>query len=542
MTSALTRGESRPAAEDRGIRIQALIADHDAALGVSDGIERDELRALYAPGEAAPLWLDEAGRLTPSSRAALDVLDHAADDGLDPAAYHRDALILLTNRLSSGSDTEADLARFDVVLSAALLRYVRHLHMGRVDPRAIGFRLDLPRDRHDFPAWLRSAIDDRRLTAAVTELQPQLAQYRLLRDMLPRYRQLERDSAVVAPPLSSSSVHPGDVYGGSADLRRALVALGDLSPDPLAPYEIDRFDDALAEGVRRFQKRHGLESDGTLGPSTIAALRVPLGWRVRQIELALERLRWLPHVGDKRLIALNIPMFRLWAWDVIAPDGVPRFGMNVIVGRALNTQTPVFVADMREVIFRPYWNVPTSILRHELLPAIERDSEYLRREHMEIARGEGDTAPPVDLTDDALRELRQGRLRVRQRPGVQNALGLIKFVFPNDESIYMHGTPAQGLFARNRRDFSHGCVRLEDPVALATWVLQEQPEWTRDRILAATTGLETIRVTLPRPIQVILFYMTAAVMPEDGSIWFAEDIYRQDGKLDRALAGQRVAP
>ena len=254
------------------------------------------------------------------------------------------------------------------------------------------------------------------------------------------------------------------------------------------------------------------------------------------IELALERLRWLPHLGDQWLIALNIPMFRLWAWDVIPPSGAPLFGMDVIVGRALSTQTPVFVAEMGEVIFRPYWNVPRSILRHEVLPKIERDRDYLHRENMEIVRGAGDNATRVDLTPETLAGLEQGVLRVRQRPGPRNALGLIKFVFPNREDVYMHGTPAQALFAKSRRDFSHGCVRVADPLALAEWVLKGRPEWPRDRILTATMGTQTIHVKLPRPIQVILFYTSAAVMPEDGTIRFAEDIYRHDARLDRALA------
>ena len=185
-------------------------------------------------------------------------------------------------------------------------------------------------------------------------------------------------------------------------------------------------------------------------------------------------------------------MFRLWAWDSIPPDGAPTFDMGVIVGRALNTQTPVFVEEMRSVIFRPYWNIPSSILRHEILPAIERDSDYLRRQNMEIVSGAGDDARPVPATVDNLVQLRAGGLRVRQRPGPNNALGLVKFVFPNDENVYMHGTPAPQLFSRYRRDFSHGCVRLEDPVALAEWVLNDQPEWTRDRILTAMQGSATV--------------------------------------------------
>jgi L,D-transpeptidase YcbB len=331
------------------------------------------------------------------------------------------------------------------------------------------------------------------------------------------------------------AIHPGQLYADVETLRRELIAFGDMPPDAPAPREPGRYDRSIADGVRRFQVRHGLEPDGILGKSTIAALRVPLTWRVRQIELALERLRWLPHLVEERLIVLNIPMFRLWAWDMVPPGDTPAFGMDVIVGRALSTQTPVFAEEMREVVFRPYWNVPPSILRGEVLPKIERDPDYLRREDMEIVRGAGNDARRIELSPDAVAKLRQGTLRVRQRPGPKNALGLIKFVFPNDENVYMHDTPAQALFARSRRDFSHGCVRVADPVALAEWVLKDRPEWTRDRILAATTGPATIEVKLPRPIQVILFYTTAAVMPEDLTIRFAEDIYRHDARLDRAL-------
>jgi murein L,D-transpeptidase YcbB/YkuD len=289
------------------------------------------------------------------------------------------------------------------------------------------------------------------------------------------------------------------------------------------------------EGVRRFQIRHGLEPDGVLGKGTQAALRVPVAWRVRQIELALERLRWLPDFGARRLVAINIPMFRLWAWDSV-PNDAPTLAMDVIVGRALSTQTPVFDEEMREVIFRPYWNVPGSILRNEILPLLERDPDYLRRQNMEIVRGPGDNAQQVETAADNLGLLRQGRLRVRQRPGPHNALGLVKFVFPNQENVYMHGTPAQTLFSRSRRDFSHGCVRVENPVALAEWALKENPEWTRDRIVSAMAATQSARVRLPRPIQVILFYTTAMVMPEDGTIHFADDIYRHDARLDRALA------
>jgi L,D-transpeptidase YcbB len=263
--------------------------------------------------------------------------------------------------------------------------------------------------------------------------------------------------------------------------------------------------------VKRFQIRHGLDPDGVIGKSTAAALQVPLSWRV-------------------------------WAWDLLPPNGAPLVGMNAIVGRALRTPTPVLIGEIDEVIFRPFWNVPRSILLGEVLPKIERDPDYLRREDMEIVRSvDGDGSPRLGVTSATLAGLRSGALRVRQRPGPKNALGLIKFEFPNKEGVYLHGTPAQALFAKSRRDFSHGCVRVADPVALAEWVLRDRAEWTRDQILAATAGPQTLRVKVPRPITVIFFYMTAAVMP-DGTMRFAADIYRHDARLDRALAMRLPLP
>jgi murein L,D-transpeptidase YcbB/YkuD len=422
--------------------------------------------------------------------------------------------------------------RFDVSLSAAMLRYLRHLHHGRVDSRSIGFRLNAQPEADDYSRLLRAAVAENRLAAVVRDLRPPLAQYRLLRERLSRYRALAADPSFFAVLPIGTAVHPGDPYGDAEVLRRELVAFGDMRAT--SAVALDRYEGPLVAGVKQFQVRHGLDADGVLGKKTVEALQVPPARRVRQIELALERLRWLPDLGHERVIALNIPMFRLWVWDALAPDAIPRFGMDAIVGRALNTQTPVFVEEMREVIFRPYWNVPAAILRHEVVPAIVHDPGYLQREDMEIVSGAGSAARVVASTPETLAALRSGTLHVRQRPGPKNALGLVKFVFPNDADVYMHGTPAQSLFAQSRRDFSHGCVRVADPIALAEWVLRDQPEWTRDRIVAATNGSATITVKLMKPIAVILFYTTAAVM-EDGSIRFADDIYHHDDKLDRAL-------
>ena len=338
-------------------------------------------------------------------------------------------------------------------------------------------------------------------------------------------------------------MRPGERYAGAPALHRLLLGYGDLPAGTPAP--ADRYDGALASGVARFQRRHGLAADGVLGPATLAALAVPLG-AARAPDRAGAGAAALA-AAISATSASSRSTSRCSAcgrWDPVAARRRPRSARAVIVGRALNTQTPVFVEEMRYVIFRPYWNVPPSILRKEILPALARDPDYLRRHDMEIVRGQGDDAAPVALDRGEPRTAAAGQLRVRQRPGPRNALGLVKFVFPNDANVYLHGTPAPALFSRARRDFSHGCVRVEDPVgARASGCCADQPEWTRDAHLGGDGRPGTsLRVDLARPLRVILFYVTAVVMPEDGAMHFADDIYGHDARLASALAARRPPP
>ncbi|HUG23742.1 L,D-transpeptidase family protein [Piscinibacter sp.] len=487
-----------------------------------------------------PRWLAASGRPNETATQALTLLGEAASHGLDAADYGAGRLAAQAAALKDGSRPAdpAAAADFDRALTAGMVRYMRHLHAGRVDPRTIRYRIPSRAEEHDFDAMLHAALTSGRLRQTVTELAPALAQYQSLREALARYRALAADPWIPVLPPPATAVHPGDSYPAAAVLRRRLLALGDLpADDRAAAGDPAVYAGMLVDGVKHFQRRHGLADDGVLGRATHAALQVPLASRVRQIELALERLRWLPHLGNGPFIAINIPMFRLWARDAAAPP----MDMAVIVGRALKTQTPVFTEEMTHLIFRPYWNVPRSILLGEVLPALQRDPTYLQRHDMEIVRGGADDAPVLSAAPENVALLHQGALRLRQRPGPRNSLGLVKFVFPNDASVYMHGTPAQELFGRTRRDFSHGCVRLEDPVALAAWALRDQQQWTRERIVATMQGTRSVRVDLTRPVRVILFYVTAGVMPgSNGDIHFADDIYRYDELLERAL-GKRPA-
>jgi murein L,D-transpeptidase YcbB/YkuD len=253
---------------------------------------------------------------------------------------------------------------------------------------------------------------------------------------------------------------------------------------------------------------------------------------VRQLQLALERLRWLPRSFSRPPLVVNIPSFRLHALD---EHYRARWETNVVVGKAYQHRTPMLAAEMRSVIFWPYWYVPASITRKELLPDIEQDPGYLRANDYEIVAPGGQGVEEGPVTESVLEQLRSGELRIRQRPGPKNALGLVKFVFPNPYDIYMHSTPAKGLFSRSRRDFSHGCIRVEHADELAAWCLRDKPGWELEHIRAVMNGTQTVRVDLDRPIPVLIVYGTA-IVSADGEVHFYDDIYGYDAKLLQALA------
>lgn len=481
--------------------------------------------ARFAALHGGPAWTTADGRWTETARRAIARLGAADQQGLDPSAY-------------AMPDGEASRELRDAALTRAVLRYMHDLHVGRVDPRRLGLRLAAWDEPHDFVLVLHDGLMRGRLDLAIDALAPPFPVYRALVEQLARYRALAAQPWPPLPP-STATVDRGQAYAGMAALRARLRMLGDLdAAAPAGAVPADVLDPTTSAALARFQARHGLTADGVLGRRTIAALQIAPAARVTQITLALERLRWAPDLGTRRVIAVNIPMFGLAAWEGGRIEGPPALTMNVIVGRAVRTQTPVFAATLDRVIFRPYWNVPRSIVRDEVLPAIRRDARYLERQQMELVRGGGDDAPVVPADAAGLAALARGELRLRQRPGPHNALGLVKFVFPNDDSVYMHGTPTPALFARDRRDFSHGCIRVEDPAGLAAWVLGDRG-WTRTRAETAMGEATNERVDLASAIDVVLFYLTAAVDPATGSMHFADDLYGHDARLARALAATR---
>ena len=309
--------------------------------------------------------------------------------------------------------------------------------------------------------------------------------------------------------------------------------MGDLPPDAPPPADPALYDAALAEAVKRFQRRHGLDDDGRLGPGTVKQLNVPPADRVRQLQLALERWRWLPSEFSSPPIVVNIPDFRLRAADA---KGNVALEMRVVVGKAAPTQTPVFSRDMTYVVFRPYWNVPPSIRGGEIVPAIKRDRNYIANKRYEVTTPDGKVVTDGPISDDVLAKLKAGQLAVRQKPGPANALGLVKLIFPNEFNVYLHSTPSQALFAKSRRDFSHGCIRVEKPAELAAWALRNNPDWTLERVREAMqSGPDDVTVKLDRPVPVFIVYATALAY-ENGEVHFYDDIYGHDADLAQALA------
>jgi murein L,D-transpeptidase YcbB/YkuD len=317
-----------------------------------------------------------------------------------------------------------------------------------------------------------------------------------------------------------------------AQLVWRLRELGDLSADYVPPANAVTYDGAVVDAVKRFQRRHGLDRDGVLGKGTIAQLNTPLSFRVQQLQLTLERYRWLPPGFPEPPIVVNIPEFRL---RTLRRQPASFLSMKVVVGKAYGHHTPVLSGYMRYLIFRPYWNVPISIQRAELIPKIERDSNYLAENDFEVVDTDRTVVTDGTVSDDVLDGLRSGALNIRQKPGPKNALGLVKFIFPNSYNVYLHGTPAVELFSRARRDISHGCIRVENPAALAEWVLRGRPEWDTARIQAVMNGDQTARVNLKQPIPVLIIYSTGVVEP-DGEVQFFQDIYDDDASLKKALA------
>ncbi len=486
---------------------------------------RPAVAAGYAARGWAPFWLDSVGQPTPTARLMVHELVGLAERGLEPDDYDAAALAPRMDSLSTG----AAMAAFDMVLSVGALRVARALNLGRVSPTALHPTLRLQREPFDGVAMLTALAAAPVPAAALRRLEPTFNQYHRLLGVLQRYRSLARDTTLLPLPPGPRVVRPDSVWVGAAALRRLLRAVGD-HPEPFPPANADTvYDAGLTAAVQHFQRRHGLVEDGLLGPATRARLERPWADRIRQVELTLERWRWLPHDPPVPPAIVNIPAFRAYALTALPERESETLAMDIVVGTATRFDTPLLALELTSVNFHPYWNVPTSIARNEIRPKALASRSYLTNGNYELLRG--NTIVPI--TADNIAAI-GGAVRVRQTPGPHNALGRVKFDMPNPQNIYLHDTPSRSLFAQVRRDFSHGCIRVSDPAALAAWALRELPEWPRERIDSVMAGNTALVVQLPRKIPVYIVYQTVMAR-ESGDAYFYGDLYGHDAMLDRAL-------
>ena len=477
----------------------------------------------------------ESHKPTPQAEALIKLFTASDSKGLNSEDYDASRWAARVAHLPSASDTE--LAQFDLGLTVTAMRYISALHIGRVNPSHFAFGVAVDAKKYDLPQFLtQQVVASSDVAKSLASIEPQTEQYRNTLDALARYQVMsakETQADFQPLPVPAKPLAPGAAYAGVEALRARLRLVGDLMASAEQTGK-STYDTQLAEAVKHFQLRHGLPNDGRLTPQTVAALNVPLSIRVHQLEDSLERWRWLSDQYLNAAILVNIPEYALRAYG---DDHKVDFMMKVVVGDSVKQdhQTPVLTEMMKYVVMRPYWNVTPTIIKQEIVPHVEKSKSYLNDKNFEVVTGNG--SPVKGWT---VNQLEHGGLIVREKPGPKNSLGLIKFMFPNKYNIYLHSTPATQLFDRTKRDFSHGCIRVEDPKKLAAWVLRNTPDWDPAKIDdAMENGPDNHIVPLKNQLPIVVFYATALVVgqgPEQGQVHFFDDIYGYDKDLESVLA------
>ncbi|WP_263373112.1 L,D-transpeptidase family protein [Granulicella aggregans] len=473
------------------------------------------------------------GKPTKQALAFIQAFKDAAAKGLNPEDYDASRWPARIQKLAGKN--EDDFAQFDVAMTIAVMRYISDLHIGRVNPTHFNFDIDVNTKKYDLAEFVSDqAVDADDVPKLVASVEPNSEQYRKTEAALAHYLDLAKQQTQSnAAPLTvvAKPVSVGESLAEAPALLDRLKLEGDAPTDETATTVYDK---ALSESVKRYQHRHGITEDGKLTPQTVKSLNVPLSARVTQLQDSLERWRWLPDQYLNARIIVNLPEFVLHAYDA---QHQPEFTMKVVVGKVIGEhETPVFAHMMKYLVFRPYWSVPVDIARKELVPHIVTNKGYLATKNFEVTNTKGDV-----LTDYTAHQVAQGAVMVREKPGPKNSLGLVKFMFPNQYDVYLHSTPATELFNRTRRDFSHGCVRVQEPAKLAAWVLDGQKDrdnedWDLDKVTEAMNkGPDNHQVNLKTPIPIVIFYVTGFV-EDDGDTHFFDDIYGYDAQLQAVLA------
>lgn len=456
-----------------------------------------------------------------STDIILKTLQDAPAEGLHPEDFDVAGLQMIRDSMKNAPDPEKE-NELDLHLTYSLVRYVSQLCFGRIDPMMIDPTWPETGRNCDVHQIVFDALQHNTIERLAEELSPKIPEYQGLKTTLHRYRDIAAQGGwqpVTAEPSQKQGTRR--VQPNPSQLAAYLARTGDLNQT--AENEVPSRA-AVKEAVSRFQARHGLDANGVVNPKTTAAMSVSVEDRINQIEINMDRMRWIAHRLEPRHIRVYIPGFQL---SVHEDNQVP-LQMRAIVGSKENP-TPVLDDEIEHVVFSPYWNIPISIAVKEFLPKIKKDSNYLQREGLEVVRttkGKVEVLNPSKVDWDKVED---AEYQLRQKPGTKNALGLVKFLFPNKYDVYLHDTPAGNLFDRLTRTLSHGCVRIEGPVELAAYLLQDQPQWTKERIDEAMQAGKEERVPLKVKVPIHLLYWSAWA-DADGNAQFREDVYGYDQK------------
>jgi murein L,D-transpeptidase YcbB/YkuD len=495
---------------------------------------RNDVASLYKLSNYTLVWLRN-GRPIPQTLQLIGILQDADSEGLRPEDYDGSRWAARLSRMQSQHSADEEV-HFDVALTVCAMRYSSDLRIGRTNPQEFKFAIDEgPKENNDLPSFVMQRLaNGNNLRAEMAALEPPLAGYRELKGALRVYEQLAQRDDGQKLPSAEAPGYPGPPYPGYERLCRFLHLLGDL-PDSYS-VEAGRkliLDPVLQQAVQNFQERHGLPMSGYLDAKTIEELNVPLSSRAEQIRLAMERYRWLRHYHRQDSVLINIPGFYLYAFD---DQGNRALDMKVHVGDEYeDTRTPVMDAKIESLVFRPYWEVPLDIQRDEIFRRVSEVSNLSELDYEAISSSGHVVGGKV--TNTLLKQIRAGRIQIRQRPGPENPMGLLKFVLPNRYSVYLHDRPYRDLeFMSRQGAASHGCIHIEKPAELAAWVLRDQAQWDLNRVQQAMLhGPDNVRVSLSKPVPILIFYTTASTLQHD-HLHFYHDIYGYDAELSDALA------
>lgn len=506
-------------------RFESLAMDSSYLVGGERFHDIEYITILYQKNNYQPFWTDRQ-----YNEEAVKAIQMSYEDGLIPLDYHLEAILSLMKDLDGikavSPDKVAKAADLDLLLTDGVIFYANHLLYGKCDQATLipTFNFGYAPVPDLNPESFQAAIKENQLSERLIMLRPQLPLYDTLLYMLAFYREIEAKGGWPAI-ATGGKIEPGNSDDRIPLIRKRLWISGELTIYDSAAGKV--YDKALEKNIKAFQTTHGLDADGVIGVGTFRELNVPVEKRIETIRVNLERVRWVSRDLPSDYLIVNIAAF----WLILVKDGTIIDRTKVVVGKPY-TKTPIFRDKMRYIEFNPTWTVPTSIVKNEIIPKLKKDSMYLAHNNMILLDSKGNEVPVTNLD---LKNLSASRFPylVRQQPGPDNALGDVKFMFPNKYDIYLHDTPSKNLFSRASRAYSHGCIRVEKPLDLAALLLQGT-EWTREKINATIKTKVTTRVNLPKPLDVLLMYWTCGLDP-DRRIFFVPDVYGRDPAVLKSL-------